>query len=148
MSYVALATNNFDEVSHFYQMGLGFEVIDEWDREHGRGRRFNAEGMALEILDNERETNSMRIFPPGDRVHIVIEVPDIDTVHQRIAVSAPKPQSTSWGATLFQVRDPDGVPVTFLQWSQQKGGDNETHHRWNFRRDRHDLRNQIAPGTE
>ena len=25
-------------------------------------------------------------------------------------------QTTSWGAKLFQLRDPDGVPVTFLEW--------------------------------
>jgi catechol 2,3-dioxygenase-like lactoylglutathione lyase family enzyme len=121
MSYVAIATDNLEEVSNFYHRALGFKVIEEWDREHGRGRRFNAGGMGLEILDNTRERNSMRMFQPGDRFHIVVEVADIEAAHRGIAVSAPKPQITSWGATLFEVRDPDGVPVTFLQWTQLGG---------------------------
>jgi 2-polyprenyl-6-methoxyphenol hydroxylase-like FAD-dependent oxidoreductase len=28
-----------------------------------------------------------------------------------------------WGARLFQIRDPDGVSVTFLQWSERQGED-------------------------
>ena len=35
-----------------------------------------------------------------------------------IDIEAPPTQSTSWGARLFQLRDPDGVPVTFLEWSE------------------------------
>jgi catechol 2,3-dioxygenase-like lactoylglutathione lyase family enzyme len=122
LSYVAIATNSFEEVSNFYHRALGFEMIDEWEREHGRGRRFNAGGMVLEILDNMRERNPMRLFRPGDRFHLVVEVPDIEAAHRGVAVSAPKPRSTSWVAILFEVRDPDGVPVTFLQWYQPKGG--------------------------
>lgn len=44
MNYVALATDAFDEVAHFYGERLGFPVASEWDRANGRGKRFDLQG--------------------------------------------------------------------------------------------------------
>jgi uncharacterized glyoxalase superfamily protein PhnB len=52
----------------------------------------------------------------------VVEVDDIEEARDSIDIEAPLPQTTSWGARLFQVRDPDGVPITFLQWIETAGG--------------------------
>ena len=117
MSYVAFATDAFNEVAHFYGELLGFPVVAQWDRAHGRGKRFDLGGLRLEVLDNRRERRPMALGSPGDRIHVVVEVADIDAARRRIALAAPEPQSTSWGARLFQIRDPDGVAVTFLQWT-------------------------------
>ena len=117
MSYVALATDAFDAMAQFYGELLGFPVVSEWDRTHGRGKRFElGGGLRLELLDNRRERRPLPLGVPGDRIHVVVEVPNIEAARSRLAVAAPAPQSVSWGARLFQVRDPDGVPVTFLQW--------------------------------
>ena len=116
MSYVALVTDRFDEVTSFYGEFLGFPVVNDWDRSNARGRRFDARGMRLEVIDNERERRPVRLGEPADRVHIVIEVEDIDEARARIQVDAPPVQDTSWGARIFRVHDPDGIPVTFLQW--------------------------------
>lgn len=116
MSYVALATDRYDEVVNFYGRDLGFPVIEQWDRPNGRGLRFDLGGMRLEILDNKRERKPLHLSAPSDRFHIVVEVEDIEAARHRIKIDAPSPQTTSWGARLFQVRDPDGTPITFLQW--------------------------------
>ncbi len=116
MSYVALATDRFDEVVRFYGADLGFPVVEQWDRPNGRGLRFDLGGMRLEILDNGRERKPLALGTPADRFHIVVEVDDIEAARHRIKLDAPPAQETSWGARLFQVRDPDAVPVTFLQW--------------------------------
>ncbi len=117
MSYLALATDRFELVQAFYELLLGFPVVADWDRPNGRGRRYDlGGGLRLEVLDNRRERHPMQLQPPGDRTHIVVEVEDIEKVHHRIGVIAPEPQTVSWGARLFQLRDPDGIPVTFLQW--------------------------------
>lgn len=116
MSYVALATDRFDEVVRFYSVDLGFPVIDQWDRPTARGLRFDLGGLRLEILDNERERNPLALGKPADRFHLVVEVDDIEAARHRVKIEAPPAQTTSWGARLFQVRDPDKVPVTFLQW--------------------------------
>ena len=117
MSYVALATDAFDAVAQFYGELLGFAIAAEWDRPGGRGKRFDLPGgLRLEILDNQRERTPLPLGTRGDRVHVVVEVDDIALVRQQIAIITPAPEIVSWGARLFQVRDPDGVPVTFLQW--------------------------------
>lgn len=118
MSYVAVVTTRFDEVTRFYGELLGFPVAAQWDRANARGRRFDAGGMRLEVIDNERERNPVRLGEPADKVHIVIEVEDIDEARARIQLNAPLVQDTSWGARLFRVHDPDGMPVTFLQWTK------------------------------
>ena len=120
MSYVALVTDRFDEVALFYGKKLGFPVVEEWDRDNARGRRFELGGLRLEILDNLRERNPLSIGEPADRFHVVVEVEDIEAARNEIAIEAPPAQDTSWGARIFQVRDPDGVPVTFLQWTSAR----------------------------
>ena len=116
MSYVALVTARFDEVTRFYGELLGFPIVTQWDRHNARGLRFDAGGMRLEIIDNEREQRPVELGEPADKVHIVIEVENIAEARKRIKVDAPPPQDTSWGARIFRVHDPDGIPVTFLQW--------------------------------
>lgn len=117
MSYVALMTNQFDELVRFYGVDLGFTMVEQWDRANGRGQRFDLGGMRLEILDNALEKKTLLLGDPADRFHVVVEVEDIEAARARLKIDAPAPQSTSWGCRLFQLRDPDGVPVTFLQWT-------------------------------
>ena len=117
MSYVALATNAFEKTALFYGETLGFPVLAQWDRPGGRGRRYDlGGGLRLELLDNAREHTPLELNRPGGRVHVVVEVDDVDLARQHIALSTPEPQTVSWGARLFQLHDPDGIPVTFLQW--------------------------------
>lgn len=116
MSYIALATNSFDDVTFFYGELLGFPVVAEWDRPNGRGRRYDLAGLRLEVLDNNRERQRLELNNPGERTHIVVEVDDLEVVRRRVQVITQDPQTVSWGAQLFQLRDPDGIPVTFLRW--------------------------------
>ena len=116
MSYIAFATNAFDAISDFYGRSLSFPVVAQWDRANGRGCRFDlGGGLRLEILDNVRERHPARL-DVSSRVHVVIEVDDIYKAWNQMTIAAPVPSLTSWGARLFQIQDPDGVPVTFLQW--------------------------------
>ena len=121
MSYIAFATNNFDAVAEFYGATLSFPVVEHWDRPNGRGRRFDlGGGLRLEILDNVRERHPAALEMSA-RVHVVVEVQDIQLAWEGLRVPAPTPAETSWGARLFQIQDPDGVPVTFLEWVRTEG---------------------------
>ena len=118
MSYVALVTNRFDEVTRFYGEVLGFPVVAQWDRSNAQGRRFDTGGMRIEIIDNRREQRPRELGEPADRVQVVVEVEDIDDARARIKLEAPPVQDTSWGSRIFLVKDPDGIPVTFIQWTE------------------------------
>ena len=118
MSYVALVTNRFDEVTRFYGELLGFPVLDQWDRSNARGCRFDAGGMRLEIIDNQREQQPRELGETADKVHIVIDVDNVDEAREQLKLDAPPVQDTSWGSRIFRVMDPDGIPVTFLQWTE------------------------------
>ncbi|WP_106203788.1 DUF120 domain-containing protein [Aliiruegeria haliotis] len=72
--------------------------------------------MRLEILDNRRERRSLNLGSPADRIHIVVEVADIESARDAVSIEAPGIVTVSWGARLFQLRDPDGVAVTYLEW--------------------------------
>ena len=122
MSYIALATDAFEEMAYFYGVSLGFPIVASWDRPNGRGRQFDLGQLQLEILDNRRARRRQDLNTLGGRFHIVIEVDDVDEVRQRLPMATPASEKTSWGATLFAINDPDGVPITFLQWSHSSGG--------------------------
>ena len=121
MSYIAMVTGRFDEVALFYGELLGFPIVEQWDRPNARGVRFDTGGMRLEIIDNEREQHQLELGETANKVHIVVEVENIDAARERIKVDAPPTQDTSWGARLFQILDPDSVPITFLQWTRTEG---------------------------
>ena len=123
MSFVALVTDDFETVVRFYGGDLGFPVLREWDRPDGRGCVFDARGMGLEILDNRREERPRELAPAGGRLSLVVEVTDVASVWSCLGIEAPEPRDVSWGARLFEVHDPDGVSVTFLEWCAKS----ETH---------------------
>jgi catechol 2,3-dioxygenase-like lactoylglutathione lyase family enzyme len=124
MSYVTLATDNFDRMTRFYGQTLAFPILAEWDRPRGRGRRYDlGTGLKLELLDNQREPTPLFIPPGGDRLHIVVEVADINQTKTTIPLQSPEVQRASWGALLFQIRDPDGTPITYLQWTAKQESD-------------------------
>jgi catechol 2,3-dioxygenase-like lactoylglutathione lyase family enzyme len=120
MSFIAFLTDRFDESVRFYGELLGFPTVAHWDRSDSRGRRFDLGGLKLELLDHGREHRQLDLGMVSDRVQVVVEVDDLEVVRSRISFETPEPQFTSWGAKIFQIRDPDGVPVTFLQWMKKE----------------------------
>ncbi len=118
MSYIALATHRFEAVIKFYIGRLGLRLIDQFERTGARGAHIDLGGGArIEILDASRQSRPMTIQEPADdRIHVVIETDDIFGDCKRL--SLPEPKSTSWGAKVVTLRDPDGVSVWFLQWEK------------------------------
>jgi catechol 2,3-dioxygenase-like lactoylglutathione lyase family enzyme len=114
VSWVALVTTRYDEMCVFYGRTLGCPVVDGWDRPGARATVFDLRGLRLEVLDGTRE-RSGALGDPKDRVHLVLEVEDVDAFRRRLG-EAPEPRDTSWGARILRLRDPDGIPVSVLAW--------------------------------
>ena len=121
MGYIALATDSFAEMTHFYGEVVGFRLLAEWDRDNARGQQYDLGRLRLEILDNRREKKPLSLGDPDERIHLVIEVEDVDAAHRRLPIGTPAPEATSWGAKMFRIRDPDGIPLTFLEWTSTDG---------------------------
>jgi catechol 2,3-dioxygenase-like lactoylglutathione lyase family enzyme len=120
MSYMALATERYEAMRRFYGETLGFPVAAAWDRPGARGQMFDlGGGLRLEILDAVGQKRPLRLGPADDRCHVVIEVEDVDAARARLPIAMPEPVVTSWGARLFQLRDPDGTAVWFLEWLRE-----------------------------
>jgi catechol 2,3-dioxygenase-like lactoylglutathione lyase family enzyme len=117
MSYVTLATKRFDEMVAFYGETLDFPLASGAGRAGAQGRLFDlGGGLRLEILDALAQKQPLHLGAADDRCHLVIETPNVDARHARLPFPAPAPVTTSWGARLFRVQDPDGTAVWFLQW--------------------------------
>lgn len=123
MSYVALATEKFDEVLRFYSETLGLAILSQFDRPNARGAFLDLRGGSkLELIDANRQSKPMSIAPKADdRLHIVIETKDIQADAQ--SLNLPAPIKTSWSARIIALRDPDNVSVWLLQWDQPDSGD-------------------------
>lgn len=115
MSWVALVTARYEETCAFYGSTLGCPVVDGWDQPAGRATVFDLNGLRLEILDVSRE-REMALGDPKDRVHLVLQVDDVDVFRKRLERTAPEPVDTTWGARVLRLRDPDGIGVTVLAW--------------------------------
>lgn len=122
VSYICLATANFDVVTAFYRETLRAVLLDAWDRPGARGVRLDLYGLRLEILDAAREKRPLELPAPGDRLQLVVEVPDVDELHHTLGLRGTAPVTASWGARCFALRDPDGIPVNFLQWIDRPAG--------------------------
>lgn len=105
--------SDMDASVEFYTEALGLDVV-----ERGNDVTFDT-GEAKLIIEEDFEEAVLADFglePPGedrgDGVIIVIQVDDVDAVHERAEEYGAEilfgPADVDWGRRMFLVRDPDG----------------------------------------
>jgi catechol 2,3-dioxygenase-like lactoylglutathione lyase family enzyme len=109
-----LMVSDVDRSTEFYRDALGLAVADRGDRsaafETGEAE------LMIEQDFSEEELAAFGLEPPGDDrgdgVIVVIEVDDVEAVHERAAAAGAdvvmEPTEVNWGREMFLVRDPDG----------------------------------------
>jgi uncharacterized glyoxalase superfamily protein PhnB len=117
----AYFTPHYTETLAFYAHGLGFPVLDSWDRSaDDKGTSFGAASGRIEVLFEPLDPDaSDHVFderrPQG--AFMVIEVGDVDAFHARVAdggVAIERPlQDQSWGHRSFVVAEPNGLKLYF-----------------------------------
>lgn len=117
-----LYPKDFAAVRTFYEITLGFEVLDEWDRgETDKGVMFRVGPAVLEVLS---PANDYRQITGSD---LSLEVPDVNTLWEElkdIVTVIFELRDNDWGDTSFCVADPEGFKVTFF--TKQKDMDDES----------------------
>ena len=115
----AYATDKYEETVDFYRRGLGFDVIEFWNRSDvDKGTLFSAASGIIEVVlrsadgsHGEWETHRPRGFT------IVIETDFVDNlfeaISQRGVFSTEGLTNQKWGHRSFRVSDPNGVQIYF-----------------------------------
>lgn len=109
-----LMVADIDRSTAFYADTLGLDVADRGDR----STEFDTGETRLMIEQDfdEAELAAFGLEPPGadrgDGLIVVIEVDDVDAVHDRAAADGAtvllEPTDVDWGRRLCLVEDPDG----------------------------------------
>lgn len=114
-------TSRYDETLAFYREGLGFPIVESWNRgPNDRGTLFAASSGMIEVLalpggeppDHLWDDRS----PQG--AFMVIEVDDVDSLYGRlIAAGLPIQRELKdqyWGHRAFCVQEPNGLTLYFF----------------------------------
>lgn len=115
MGFVSLMTDRYAEMVSFYRDRLGGRVERAWERPGARGMLLDMGGLRLELMDATRERRQPKADKSPTGIHLVIEVGGLDA--RSSALGLPAPVATSWGARLVTLADPDGLPVSLLEWT-------------------------------
>ncbi|MBV8879751.1 MAG: VOC family protein [Planctomycetaceae bacterium] len=107
----------YDETVAFYRDGMGFPLIESWDRHaDDRGSLFQAASGIIEVIVRPQGPSShLWDDRPPQGACMVIEVADVDDTHRRcVARKLPVTQpltNQSWGHRSFCVREPNGLTL-------------------------------------
>ena len=115
----AYATDKYEETIEFYQRGLGFDVVEFWNRSDvDKGTLFSAASGIIEVVLRSTEESHgewEKHQPQG--FTIVIETEDVQNLFEQISergvpiTEGLKDQK--WGHRCFRVSDPNGVSLYF-----------------------------------
>jgi catechol 2,3-dioxygenase-like lactoylglutathione lyase family enzyme len=114
-SCLTLYTNQFKAMLDFYRDRLGFSVLEHSDQAGGDGVLFELPGMLLEVIDNDHKASPELLGASLDRIHITVAISDIEAARDFLDIETPIPNITQQGDLMFQLRDPDGLPINFIQ---------------------------------
>lgn len=120
MGFVSLITARYADMVAFYRVRLGGRLERAWERPGARGMLLDMGGLRVELMDATRERHQPKPEKNKKGIHLVIEVDDLDG--RSAALGLPAAVATSWGARLVTLTDPDGLPVSLLEWTAPPPG--------------------------
>ena len=113
----AYFTPRYEETLEFYTVGLGFPVVEAWDRSaDDRGTIFAAAAGMVEVLSVPAGASD-HVFDarPPQGAFMVIEVDDVDARYRDARARGLAVQEAledrAWGHRAFCIRDPNGLTL-------------------------------------
>jgi catechol 2,3-dioxygenase-like lactoylglutathione lyase family enzyme len=119
----AYFTPLYDRTVAFLREALEFPVLGSWDRpgDH-RGTLFSAASATIEVLESGEEPSERPSGALPDGPFMVIEVDDVDALHERLAAKGVPIHAAlrdkPWGHRGFSVLEPNGIEIAFFSWIQ------------------------------
>jgi catechol 2,3-dioxygenase-like lactoylglutathione lyase family enzyme len=113
----AYFTRRYEATLEFYRAGLGFPVVEAWDRSaDDRGTIFAAAGGMIEVLSvPQGESDHLFDARPPQGAFMVIEVDDVDARHREVKARGlalqEELEDRPWGHRAFCLRDPNGLTL-------------------------------------
>lgn len=114
-SHITLYTSKFEAMLVFYRDRLGFPIVEHCDQVDGRDFFVALPGMPLKIVDNDRKPCPELLGASLGRVRLSIEVSDIEETRDLLDMHTHIPRIAENGVRMFEIHDPDGLPIAFLQ---------------------------------
>jgi len=119
---VALTTESFERLAHFYRVGLGLEPAQVWPSEQGRALVLALGRATIEIFD-EKQAETVDQIEVGKRItgpiRFAFEVPDLEVATERLlssgAIMVHPIVQTPWGDRNVRFQDPEGMQITLYQ---------------------------------
>lgn len=110
-----VGTTDLERSSAFFRNLFGFPVAEQWDDADGRGTLFRAgDRGVIEVI----EGSPGHPAEPPRGVRVVVEVSDVDRLHQRVREAGVEivepPTDRPWGHRTFEIRDPNGLLIVLF----------------------------------
>jgi catechol 2,3-dioxygenase-like lactoylglutathione lyase family enzyme len=123
IDHVFFCTQGWDRTMGFWRDALGLEVQQDWSHGDYHGAALTLGDARVTLADAEEERDGEVGFrvEPG-RPHLYLKVRGLDALTEALKAKGYEhlsgPVAMHWGPQVSAFRDPEGVPVMFVEWPQ------------------------------
>ena len=124
LHHVLVCSRDWDDSMRFWRDALGLEVAKDWSDDNHHGAALKLGSSHIIVADQEEIRDEDVGFPVEHGKHYVyVKVKGLDALvthlqGKNIAVLR-HPARVHWGPRMASVEDPEGVPVMFVEWTEE-----------------------------
>jgi len=118
----AFVFDDYESALHLYRDVFGLEVVEELERQGGRGAILTVPAATLELFDVRHGdlVDDIEVGRRlGERVRIAVRVDDLEDAARTVAETGAEPMApaveTPWGDRNQRFRAKDGMQLTLFQ---------------------------------
>ena len=124
LDHVFVCPRDWSNSMGFWRDALGMEVASDWsdDNYHGAALKFGSSHII--VAEQEKIRDQEVGFPIEHGKHYVyVKVKGLDALVTRLKSKGIPvlggPVQLHWGPRMASVKDPEGVPVMFVEWPEE-----------------------------
>ena len=124
LEFLLVCPEDWGNSMRFWRDALGLEVASDWSDDHHHGTALKFGKSHIIVADHEEIRDAELGFPiEHGKPYVYVKVKGLDALvthlkSKNIPVLS-GPLKLHWGPRLASVKDPEGVPVMFIEWTQE-----------------------------